>query len=180
MRGRRSRLLKRQLPQTNWFNNGVIMSWLSVLFRASGGGPQTGQSAAIEKRSALMLLLIKFKTNVSSVINITEFGCHRQWHITLDATQPNEKQRSTMWCITEINPIGEMHFEWDNCNCIWYTSFHPHPSSLAPDDGRCAWLNGGDMTTYKVWLLSEGLQVTFFRVKLCSGLIPFLSGNCKS
>lgn len=98
----------------------------------------------------------------SPVINFTLFGCHCQWHMILDATQPNEKLKSMMWYITGISPIREMHFKWDHCNCIWHTSFHPHLSSLASDDGRCAWLNGGGMITYKVWMLSEWLQVTAF------------------
>lgn len=118
------------------------------------------QRSRVQQRSALMLLLIKFKTYASPAIHFTLFGCHCQWHMILDATQPNEMLRTEMWYITEISPIREMHFEWDHCNCIWHTSFHPHLSSLASDDGRCAWLNGGDVTTYKVWTLSEWLPVT--------------------
>lgn len=134
------------------------------------------------RKEALMLLLINFKTNSRPSIHFTQFGCHFQWHMILDATQPNEKLRSKMWYITGISPIGEMHFEWDHCNCIWHTSFHPHLSSLASDDGRCAWFNGGDMTSYKVWMLCEWLQVTsfFFQGWTQQCLIPLCSVKWQS
>lgn len=151
---------------------------MSVQHSPSRDGPQTGQSAAFEKRSTLMFLLIKFKTYASPVINFTLFGCHCQWHMILDATQPNEKLRSKMWYIAEISPIREMHFEWDHCNCIWHTSFHPHLSSLASDDGRCAWLNGGDVTAYKVRMLSEWLQVTSFFSGWIPAVVYSLCGHC--
>lgn len=48
-----------------------------------------------------------------------------------------------------------MSLERDHCCRVWHTSFHPHLSSLASDDGGCVRLNGWVVTIFKVWTPCE-------------------------